>query len=776
MVIELEGLVTEAKARQIEQEKFISYITDFANIALIHATGDPVNDYIFTFNLNAYRPTPDGIKVGKPHIIQITLPAEYPQTPPQVRALTPLCHPAVNPANGVIDIDKLWASFSAPSLQKLVGHLARMIPGGIYQTPDPVNPEAVQWYEEHAADLPLDVPVRVKAEESGAGADEDLDLGDPYAPQIKLIGDLLKRNHILIAAKELASLPPDLGFPERDEVEQRIRMAQKATNKLVAQINELEEIRRLVAKNQIYALAGRMAGLSPNLWFPERDDILAGIEQAKTESRRLFTKALSFEKQGEYGKALGYAQAVLRYIPDHPEAKDLIDRLQQEHDLQLSDAEEVDEDDPENPLAVGIKHKRVDVKNPPVKLVKTKKIEEEEAPPEKKSNKKPDKKAAKKAPKVRKPRKPLNLPKLPENFPWKRILFGVTGILCLTLLGALGWRFMDERTLLQGVEQAIAQSGTQMQAKQYVPAKSSLERARADLAGLTLLGFKKRPLAQRIDDMLAQAQKGIAEQRRLEEQKRLEEEERLKKEAEELAAAQERERLAAEAEAQKREGDQEQPEAARGISPEDLQKEEDRLQEAMDAVLPDAKRAFEERRWKDAADLYQRVLDLARDSLPELQEKMTDFLGQVEHIRDLARVQGPLDEAETAAGTKDWASVIRLKNEAIAAISKSRFAQEAEFVGLKKQLQEQVNEHKQERALVERTASLEARGINYIIKSFPNYKKEHLSQPKAKFLRRDGSRHIYELSVVDKSQGRPSRLSMLFAYDEKTKKWEQARQ
>ena len=66
--------------------------------------------------------------------------------------------------------------------------------------------------------------------------------------------------------------------------------------------------------------------------------------------------------------------------------------------------------------------------------------------------------------------------------------------------------------------------------------------------------------------------------------------------------------------------------------------------------------------------------------------------------------------------------------------------------------------------------------IDYILRNFSNFKKEHLSQPRAKFLRRDGGRQIYELRVVDRSQGRPSRLTFHFSYDERTRKWERVRQ
>ena len=96
---------------------------------------------------------------------------------------------------------------------------------------------------------------------------------------------------------------------------------------------------------------------------------------------------------------------------------------------------------------------------------------------------------------------------------------------------------------------------------------------------------------------------------------------------------------------------------------------------------------------------------------------------------DLARINASIDAANVAAVRKDWATVVRQKSDAINVILKSNFAQDAEFVALKKQLQDQINDHQRELSATERARDLEARGIDYILKNFSNSKKEHLSQP-----------------------------------------------
>ena len=67
--------------------------------------------------------------------------------------------------------------------------------------------------------------------------------------------------------------------------------------------------------------------------------------------------------------------------------------------------------------------------------------------------------------------------------------------------------------------------------------------------------------------------------------------------------------------------------------------------------------------------------------------------------------------------------------------------------------------------------ALEARGAAYFRSSFPNIPEKDLASLKATFLRREGARQIYELSCMDSSGGRASKLAVLFAYDERSGQW-----
>lgn len=741
MALELEGLVTEEKFRANELTQFIAYVRDFVNIALVDVAGDPPDAYTLSFNLKGCVPGAEGgVETGKPHTIRINLPEDYPKAPPVVTALTPLHHPAVNPADGGIDVSGLWAASATPSLRKVVNYLARLITGSLYNVPNPANPEALAWYGAHADELPLDTPIRV--EEEGTGPEPIVDYDNPYSAQIKSILSLLEHNQFYIAAREMASLPPDLDLVEREEMERRISAGRSA--------------------------AAPRAKIQP----PQPSIKKAGLAAERLEDGDI-DQLLGLDKNAPPQAPPKAAKAATKPVPKTEEAPPAPPKPKAP-EKKAAPGPPPPQQEPE-PAAILFDDAPATAE---ASKEKPKKRKGFQLPALFKKGKKAD--SGKTAPETPPPAKS---PNAPRQLPKKGILAGAGIAVCVALLAALGFLFMQDQGVIKRVEQGIAQGRTQVQAKRYAEARGTLQRAKGDLK-LTLLGFKKAPLVAQIDSLLSAAQKGIAEQ------KKQEEEERARQESEALSAAaaeQTQESATPEGEATAAgEGEAtlagtETPEDLDGppenkITPAELLREETRLQEAMDAILPKAKRAFERSAWKEAAALYDETLALAADSLPEVREKMADFLGQVERIRDMARINANLDAANAAAVRKDWTSVVRLKSEAINVIAGSSVAQEEEFATLKKQLQDQINDHKRELAEAERARDLEARGIDYILKNFSNYKKQHLSQPRAKFLRREGSRHVYELRVVDRSQGRPSRLAFHFAYDERTRKWERVRQ
>jgi predicted Zn finger-like uncharacterized protein len=96
----------------------------------------------------------------KDHLVEIALPRNYPRTPPQCRALSPVFHPNIAPH--AICVGDHWGA--GESLQSIVIRIGEMLAFQSYNVKSPLNGEAARWVEENKDKLPLD-PVSLLVEE-----------------------------------------------------------------------------------------------------------------------------------------------------------------------------------------------------------------------------------------------------------------------------------------------------------------------------------------------------------------------------------------------------------------------------------------------------------------------------------------------------------------------------------------------------------------------------------------------------------------------------------
>ncbi len=782
-----------------EYNQLVEFLELYPNISIARADGEPPDEYEITYTLRAYTIQDNEIRVASDHRILITLPFGYPHFAPVVKALSPLFHPAIEQSS--IAIEAQWRK--NPSLPDLVVYLAEMITGHIYLVENPVNAEAVRYYEEHRKELPLDTPTIADMEEDSLIGM----LEDEFDPAFNLDEDI----HAL----------DDTDVHEA----------------------EIQEIRELLAKNQLFTLNKRLADLPPGLWFPEREEAEQLVESAREKAAHLFVKAQELEDEGRYGKALECAHAILTLIPDDPAAKALADRLQQSSFIteSLTDALNEQED---IPLDLQTDKQQAPLPPPP----------------------------AAKPPKG--PRRPL----LPADFPLRRILLAVLG---LVLALWLGMHAMGDWSVLSRVRKGIQEAQTQLQARQYADAKDTLERTRNNIGGLTLLWFRESSLHKEVDTLLnspelkegaqgrvlyqgkyvdeatANALKDLAQ---LEQQGQALAESKqydaalemynkalqqlgsqpLPEEAERLNTkirALEAERfvvLAAQAAAQKKWDDatgyyrqldtllqgssdlkqQFGTQLSEGLAGTQLAQSLDKtlsaaekgqlnearqhVQEAeqilaantqnlssqsqvqldaakvqlqMYAILPEAKKAFEARQWQQAVHLYQQAVDTIEKSRPEVRPALQDAQARLRQTLELARMYQSLEQAALAVAQKDWASAVRLENAALARLNRSGSGNDPQLAGLKRSLEKQLAQHRRELDLAGKAQWLETRALSFFSTHYPTFKEEDLSRPKAVFLRREGSKQIFELSCLESSGGRPSKLVLHYAYDEKNGQW-----
>ncbi len=185
----------------------------YPNIEIIETEGDPPERYDIEYTVNGYKVKEDGTPTPvKSHKIRITLPFGYPHFPPTAKPLTPIFHPDIDP--DAIRIADFWQDNQ--SLADLILHIGQMICGNHYQTEEPFNQNAFNWYEKRQEWLPFDTLEPRDTEELEENAESTADDTE------KIISPAVTVDEIPLDVKgssgeSLDILKDDLTFPFDEE-------------------------------------------------------------------------------------------------------------------------------------------------------------------------------------------------------------------------------------------------------------------------------------------------------------------------------------------------------------------------------------------------------------------------------------------------------------------------------------------------------------------------------------------------------------------------------
>ncbi len=246
-------MVTGSDQLAADYEQLKNTLELYPSISITRAEGQPPDHYELEYRLRGYVRNPDGtIEIGDTHRVAINLPFGYPHFPPTVKPLTGIFHPDIDPA--AIRIAEQWQN--KPSLADLALHIGEMICGSIYNVDDPFNQEAADWYLEHREELPLDVLKIADIEDDGERFDtldedtfaslglEDDDLLGPVADQeddqAELLLSYLDQKKIYAASGLLQEIPPSVAVPDREKIEERIGRALREADRLYTEAQQLE--------------------------------------------------------------------------------------------------------------------------------------------------------------------------------------------------------------------------------------------------------------------------------------------------------------------------------------------------------------------------------------------------------------------------------------------------------------------------------------------------------------------------------------------------------
>ena len=149
---------------QADYDKVREYVNRHPRLQLIQAEGTPPERYQLEYRIRSLRQKDDDLSMVKSHMVEISLPLNYPRMPPQCRMLTPIFHPNIAPH--AICIGDHWSP--GEPLWSIVARIGEMIAYQSYNTKSPLNGEAARWVDQHLDELPLD-PVSLMPDDETAG-------------------------------------------------------------------------------------------------------------------------------------------------------------------------------------------------------------------------------------------------------------------------------------------------------------------------------------------------------------------------------------------------------------------------------------------------------------------------------------------------------------------------------------------------------------------------------------------------------------------------------
>jgi|GEM_PF-682987 len=146
---------------QADYQNLVDYIRRHPRLRLIQATGNPPEQYQIEYCIKSLRQVGSELQESKSHLVEISLPRNYPRTPPFCRMLTPVFHPNIAPH--AICVGDHWSA--GEPLMSIVSRIGEMLAYQSYNVKSPLNGEAARWVEQNQEKLPLDA-VSLLVEES----------------------------------------------------------------------------------------------------------------------------------------------------------------------------------------------------------------------------------------------------------------------------------------------------------------------------------------------------------------------------------------------------------------------------------------------------------------------------------------------------------------------------------------------------------------------------------------------------------------------------------
>lgn len=157
-------------------ERMQSYVRRHPRVKLVQTEGSPPEKYQLQYVVRSLRQVGGELREHDSHMVEITLPRNYPRTPPQCRMLSPVFHPNIAPH--AICVGDHWGA--GEPLESIVIRIGEMLAFQSYNVKSPLNGDAARWVEQNLNRLPTD-KASMLAEEGAAPAEVNGHANGPAA-------------------------------------------------------------------------------------------------------------------------------------------------------------------------------------------------------------------------------------------------------------------------------------------------------------------------------------------------------------------------------------------------------------------------------------------------------------------------------------------------------------------------------------------------------------------------------------------------------------------
>ena len=169
-----------------EYDRVFKLFREHHSISIREVFGVPPEKYHVVYRVDGLVQTGKSIEAKGEHVVEVSLPDNFPDDPPIATMPSPVYHPNISPEK--IDVSELWKK--SPTLADCIVGIGEMIVFQRYSTEQPLNGEAAQWALRNKSLLPLSsVDLHYREIEAAPGPAEGSTAPSLDQPTEKIVDD-----------------------------------------------------------------------------------------------------------------------------------------------------------------------------------------------------------------------------------------------------------------------------------------------------------------------------------------------------------------------------------------------------------------------------------------------------------------------------------------------------------------------------------------------------------------------------------------------------------